>query len=229
MFVCFLLLKKKEMPEYMQIAGSITMPYPLDLVYLWNSLWLFRNFTVTSIGCYRDTSRRSIPGYDGKNILIKDYYRRRADAILKCALVALRFGYRAFAVQHQGWCATGPRAHVTYRKYGRSNRCRNGKGGHGLMIFTLYLVRLMFVNQNTLHKEKIRASVKVSMVFFKVESKWGINFSRSKYDQTIKIALYYWKSTQKNIPVDGRMTGVQIIFNWWFKSITPRAIKKKQE
>ena len=38
-------------------------------------------------------------------------------------------GYRAFAVQHQGWCATGPRAHLTYRKYGRSNRCRNGKGG----------------------------------------------------------------------------------------------------
>ena len=32
-------------------------------------------------------------------------------------------------MQHQGWCATGPRAHVTYRKYGRSNRCRNGKGG----------------------------------------------------------------------------------------------------
>ena len=129
MFVCFLLVKKKEMPEYIHIAGSITMPYPLDLVYLWNSLWLFRNFSVKSIGCYRDASRRSIPGYDGKNILIKDYYRRRADAILKCALVALRFGYRAFAVQHQGWCATGPRAHVTYRKYGRSNRCRNGKGG----------------------------------------------------------------------------------------------------
>ena len=66
---------------------------------------------------------------DGRNPLVKGYYRRRADAILKCALVALRFGYRVFAVQHQGWCATGPRAHVTYRKYGRSNRCRNGKGG----------------------------------------------------------------------------------------------------
>ena len=34
MFVCFLLVEKKEMPEYIQIAGSITMPYPLDLVYL---------------------------------------------------------------------------------------------------------------------------------------------------------------------------------------------------
>lgn len=66
---------------------------------------------------------------DGRNILVKGYYRRRIDAILKCCLVALRFGYRAFAVQHQGWCATGPRAHLTYRKYGRTGRCRNGKGG----------------------------------------------------------------------------------------------------
>ena len=41
----------------------------------------------------------------------------------------MRFGYRCFAVQHQGWCATGPKACATYRKYGRSNRCRNGKGG----------------------------------------------------------------------------------------------------
>ena len=82
-----------------------------------------------SLGCYRDTARRAIPQMDGRNSLVKGYYRRRADAILKCALVALRFGYRVFAVQHQGWCATGRRAHVTYRKYGRSNRCRNGKGG----------------------------------------------------------------------------------------------------
>ncbi|CAH3194779.1 unnamed protein product [Porites evermanni] len=85
--------------------------------------------TIRSTGCFRDTHRRAVPQMDGRNPLVKDYYRRRKDAILKCALVAMRFGYRVFAVQHQGWCATGPRAHVTYRKYGRSNRCRNGKGG----------------------------------------------------------------------------------------------------
>ena len=66
---------------------------------------------------------------DGRYPIVKGYYRKRKEAIKRCALVALRFGYRAFAVQHQGWCATGPRAHVTYGKYGRSNRCRNGKGG----------------------------------------------------------------------------------------------------
>ena len=66
---------------------------------------------------------------DGKDFLVRGYYRRRSDAIFKCFAAAARRGYRAFSVQHQGWCATGPRAHLTYRKYGRSNRCRNGKGG----------------------------------------------------------------------------------------------------
>ena len=66
---------------------------------------------------------------DGRNPLVTGYYRKRVDAIVKCASVALRFGYKCYAVQHQGWCATGPKACATYKKYGRSNRCRNGKGG----------------------------------------------------------------------------------------------------
>ena len=84
---------------------------------------------VKSLGCYKDTGRRAVPQMDGRNPLVTGYYRKRADAIVRCGLVAKRFGYRVFALQHQGWCATGPRAHLTYRKYGRSNRCRNGKGG----------------------------------------------------------------------------------------------------
>jgi len=86
-------------------------------------------FTVKSIGCFRDTGRRAIPGVDGTDILLRDQYRRRADAIDKCALVSLKRRHKAFAVQHGGWCATGPKAHLTYRRYGRSHRCRNGKGG----------------------------------------------------------------------------------------------------
>ncbi|XP_020631488.1 uncharacterized protein LOC110068453 [Orbicella faveolata] len=84
---------------------------------------------IKPIGCFRDTGRRAIPQMDGKDIVVRGFYRRRAAAIYKCFAAAARRGYRAFAVQHQGWCATGPRAHLTFRKYGRSNRCRNGKGG----------------------------------------------------------------------------------------------------
>ena len=86
-------------------------------------------YVAKPVGCFKDTGRRAIPGVDGRYPIVRGYYRRRKEAIQKCGAVALMRGYRAFAVQHQGWCATGPRAHVTYRKYGRSNRCRNGKGG----------------------------------------------------------------------------------------------------
>ena len=33
-----------------------------------------------------------------------------------------------FAIQHGGWCAAAPNM-KGYRKYGNSNKCRNGKGG----------------------------------------------------------------------------------------------------
>ena len=66
---------------------------------------------------------------DGKSVLLKGNYQRRAFAIRKCALVCAARGYKMFAIQHGGWCATGPWAHRTFAKYGRSNRCRNGKGG----------------------------------------------------------------------------------------------------
>lgn len=84
---------------------------------------------VRSQGCYADRGRRAIPQMDGRGILVRGYYRNRKDAIVKCALEAAKRRYKAFAIQHRGWCATGPRAHITYRKYGQSNRCKSGKGG----------------------------------------------------------------------------------------------------
>ena len=104
---------------------------------------------VKSLGCFRDTGRRAVPQMDGRDPLVTGYYKRRADAIIKCALVAMRRRWPVFTVQNGGWCATGSRAHVTYRKYGRSNRCRNGKGGpwandvyriYGILTFILFIV-----------------------------------------------------------------------------------------
>ena len=81
------------------------------------------------LGCYRDTGRRAIATMEGRSRLLKGHYRRRRDAIRKCALAAYKRGYRVFAVQHGGWCAASRTGHRTYGRYGRSNRCRNGKGG----------------------------------------------------------------------------------------------------
>lgn len=91
------------------------------------------NFTILnlaySIGCYKDTRRRAIRPLEGRSRFLKGNYRRRRDAIRKCFQAAYRRGYKVFALQHQGWCASSRMAHITYRKYGKSNRCRNGKGG----------------------------------------------------------------------------------------------------
>ena len=46
-----------------------------------------------------------------------------------CYKFAEEKGYLVFAVQHQKQCFTGEDAHETYKKYGRSTNCNNGKGG----------------------------------------------------------------------------------------------------
>ena len=81
------------------------------------------------IGCFRDTGRRAIATLEGRSRLLKGHYRRRKYAIQKCALAADKRRYRVFAVQHQGWCASARFAYRTFGRYGKSKRCRNGKGG----------------------------------------------------------------------------------------------------
>ncbi|XP_077968095.1 uncharacterized protein LOC144422133 [Styela clava] len=88
------------------------------------------SFKYASIGCFKDTGRRAIPQADGRFPTLKGNYQRRSNAIQKCAKVASDKGYKAFSVQNGGWCATGPNAHTTYKKYGPSNACKgDGKGG----------------------------------------------------------------------------------------------------
>ena len=42
---------------------------------------------------------------------------------------ARKRGYKVFAVQNGGECFLRPRTKITYNKYGRSTKCRGGKGG----------------------------------------------------------------------------------------------------
>ena len=81
------------------------------------------------LGCFKDTGRRAIQPLDGKLGLVRGNYRARKDAIIKCAAVAALKHFRVFGIQHGGWCASSATAHKTYGKYGRSNACRNWKGG----------------------------------------------------------------------------------------------------
>lgn len=81
------------------------------------------------MGCFKDTPRRAIPILEGKSKLLKGNYKRRKFAIRRCAMVAVNRGNKMFSVQDGGQCFSGPRAQYTFGKYGRSKRCRNGKGG----------------------------------------------------------------------------------------------------
>ena len=57
-------------------------------------------------------------------------YHHRQNAIVKCAVAALKRGFPAFALQNGGWCAASAKALETFNKYGKSSDCKNdGEGG----------------------------------------------------------------------------------------------------
>ena len=76
---------------------------------------------IEEIGCFQDDGARAMPvvySVDGTY------------AITQCKNKAHAAGYEVFGIQSQQECFTGPRAHITYNKYGEANNCLNGKGGY---------------------------------------------------------------------------------------------------
>ena len=80
------------------------------------------------LGCWRDTGNRAVPQIEGSDPRIRGNYQRRGDAINKCFQVARQRKMVLFAVQNGGWCAASENLNG-YKKYGKSGKCRNGKGG----------------------------------------------------------------------------------------------------
>lgn len=82
------------------------------------------------LGCWADKGARAIPPMEGKDKHLDGHYKKRGDPIGKCMHVAKSRGWKVFAVQDGGWCASAPNAHKTFRKYGRSTDCNaDGEGG----------------------------------------------------------------------------------------------------
>ena len=82
------------------------------------------------MGCFKDTGNRAITTIEGKDPLLKGRYRKRRNAVAKCAIAARRKGFHMFAIQNGGWCVASATAVRTFDKYGKSGACRNdGKGG----------------------------------------------------------------------------------------------------
>ena len=71
-------------------------------------------------GCYKDTSSRAIPTLEGKDSILDGQYQSRKNPIAKCTLAARKKGYKMFAIQDGGWCASIATAGKTFNKYGSS-------------------------------------------------------------------------------------------------------------
>ena len=66
---------------------------------------------------------------EGTHTILVDNFLRRKNAVDKCAQVTKDRGWKVFAIQDGGWCASSANAHHTYNKYGTAENCVAGKGG----------------------------------------------------------------------------------------------------
>ncbi|XP_078379543.1 uncharacterized protein LOC144662575 [Oculina patagonica] len=93
-----------------------------------NQVYYIKDYKV--VGCFRDTEDRAIPTLEGTDPILDGDYLNRQNAIVKCAVAARKRYFRAFALQHGGWCASSVTALETFYKYGPSRDCKeDGEGG----------------------------------------------------------------------------------------------------
>uniref|UniRef100_A0A7M5X7V4 Uncharacterized protein n=1 Tax=Clytia hemisphaerica TaxID=252671 RepID=A0A7M5X7V4_9CNID len=82
-------------------------------------------------GCWRDfdITAFAMPLMEGTDPKLSEPYKKRSDPVSTCSRVAQDRGYRVFAVQNGGACFSGPDGEQTYKRYGKSDGCKSGKGG----------------------------------------------------------------------------------------------------
>ena len=97
-----------------------------------------RGVKYTRVGCYKNIyghkgADASIPSMEGHSSYLDGRGHQRTNAIYKCYQAAYQFqSYKVFALDYRGFCRSGPEAHLTYDKYGKSDGCpADGKGANG--------------------------------------------------------------------------------------------------
>lgn len=83
----------------------------------------FNKEKIKSLGCWADQRDRAISGGSRK------IERSSGDPIEDCYNFAKEHRYPVFAIQYNTECRTATDAADTYKKYGESDRCREGRGG----------------------------------------------------------------------------------------------------
>ena len=73
---------------------------------------------------------RAIPTLEGTDDILDGDYWTRSDPIYKCYKVVKKLGFKVFALQAGGWCASSSTAQNTFNEYGMASKCKNdGEGG----------------------------------------------------------------------------------------------------
>ncbi|XP_065644697.1 uncharacterized protein LOC100203833 isoform X42 [Hydra vulgaris] len=82
-------------------------------------------------GCWHDfdISAFALPLLEGTSPILNTLYKKRQDPVNDCSSVSQSRGYKVFAIQNGGACFSGPNAEQTYKRYGKSDACKEGKGG----------------------------------------------------------------------------------------------------
>jgi len=92
-----------------------------------------------SLGCFTDTYQRAMPEeilnerdqtskvFGGRLIDWHKYNKFILGFACRCAKIASAKGYTVIGLQFYGECWSGPNAHKTYNRFGRSTKCIDGK------------------------------------------------------------------------------------------------------
>jgi len=88
-----------------------------------------------SLGCWGDKYGIGKRAITGATVL---YPKSYATAVNQCAARAKRLGNKCFAVQNNKECYTSKKACSTYKRYGKTAGCINGRGKYGKYIQNVY-------------------------------------------------------------------------------------------
>ena len=134
-----------------------------------------------NVGCYKGNLKKPIRSSEGTDPILDRNYHSRESPIAKCAVAAIRAGYRMFAVQDGGRCVASATAPQTFNSSGESNNCQaDGEGGpdanqvyiiKGNQIIMFALILSMCQDKCTECKGLIDATVGIGIPHFKIG--WG--------------------------------------------------------
>ena len=97
----------------------------------------FLGYSYSSLGCWRDKGKansskrpRALDSLEGTSDLLDGKFRKRTDAIEKCAELANSLNLAIFAVSRGGECLGSSSTNANFEKYGEGSNCKEGKGGN---------------------------------------------------------------------------------------------------